>query len=373
MSVSYGGDSITFGDGTIVSSGSQGFKNKIINGNMAIDQRNAGANVTLSNTGETYQSVDRWNSNISSGLNNKVVVRQIDGANTSQSNYESGGSPPNHQYSLKISVATANTVSSGDVINIRQRVEYSNMYDVGWGTATASPLTLSFWVKSSITGTHGVFIHNGFDSTRMALTYTINTANTWEYKTLYIAPQTSTYSSTAWNATGLVIAFNVACGSNYLGATAGIWTTSGSYYGVTGQVNLLPTVNSNLYISGVQLEKGSTASTYEYRSYQKELILCQRYYARMPITGTYSLESYQGVTGYNRCLRTYTPFPVTMRATPNRVVVTTGSFTNVRGSSTTYAGLAPQSPSHADSFIETNNSTGLASYTSAADAMDAEL
>jgi hypothetical protein len=366
MSVSYGGDSITFADGSIVASGSQGFKNKIINGAMMIDQRNAGASLTI--TTNAQYSLDRWKSYMTQA--SKFSVRQMESSNTAASNYESSSAPTGFTNSIKVTSASAYSVLTGDYFTIGQNIEGYNIADLDWGKATAKTVTLSFWVKSSLIGTFGAALGNNAGNRGYPFSYTINVANTWEYKTVTITGDTTgTWETGFYN--GIVLYISLGTGATYSG-TAGAWT--GSFLtSATGATSVVGTSGATFYLSGVQLEKGTTASSFEFRSYQKELILCQRYYQRMPITGTYSLEAYQGATGYVRSMLAYTPLPVVMRATPNRVVITTGNFTNIRGSSTTYAGLAPQSPSHCSAFLETNNATGMSGYTGAVDAMDAEM
>jgi hypothetical protein len=272
MSVSYGGSSITFEDGSIVSSGSAGFKNKIINGAMMIDQRNAGAALTYS-ASEAVYNVDRWQAGAIGG--GTFTTRQMDSANTSASNYEASSAPTGFTDSLKITVGTADTsLASTDRYSIYQYIEGNNVADLDFGMATAKTVTVSFWTKSSVVGTYGVYLMNGSYNRGIPSTFTINVANTWEYKTITFAGDiTGTWFRD--NRFGLALGVSFAMGTTYQG-TKDTWTAS-AVFTTSSQTNFMATSGNTFYITGVQLEKGTTASSFEFRSYQKELMLCQRY------------------------------------------------------------------------------------------------
>jgi len=262
MSVSYGGDSITFADGSIVSSGSQGFKNKIINGNMTISQRwGTSANTPVG--GITY-TVDRWHLNLSQA--SKVSFQQDAG---------SVAPPVGFKDYIGLTSTSAYSVVSGDYASLRQSIEGYNIADLAWGTADAKSITLSFWVRSSLTGTFGGSINNSDYSRSYPYTYTINSANTWEYKTVVI-PGDTTGSWESTTSAGIHIGLGFGTGSAQV-QPAGSWY-NGTALGATGQTNVLGTNGATFYVTGVQVEKGTTASSFEFRSYQKELMLCQRYY-----------------------------------------------------------------------------------------------
>jgi hypothetical protein len=266
MSVSYGGSSITFEDGSIVSSGSQGFKNKIINGAMVIDQRNVGTSVALPDgASATSYVMDRW-AGYRVGTTTSTLQQSSDAPTGS-------GFVNSFIFTNGTGVTPGATASSG----VYQRIEGYNIADLCWGTASAKSVTLSFWVKSSLTGTFTVAIINAAYTRSYPATYTINVQNTWEYKTIVIPGCTDG----AWNTTngvGFSVNFDMGSGSTYT-ATANTW--SNNYYsGATGAVKLCQTTGATFYATGVQLEKGSTASSFEFRSFQKELILCQRYYEK---------------------------------------------------------------------------------------------
>jgi hypothetical protein len=312
MSVSYGGDSITFADGSIVASGSQGFKNKIINGAFMIDQRNAGAYIGGSNA---VYSADRWGVNSYNGSNQTGIflIQRMDSSNASAVGYESGSAPVGHTYSLKVTSSAATSVGSGGIYGIYQYIEGFNTADLNWGTANAVPVTLSFWTKSSLTGTFGGSLRNSAVNRSYPFSYTISTANTWEYKTVTITGDTSG----TWlkdNGVGIQLTISLGQGTSY-SSTAGTWQAAG-YNSVTGAVSVVGTSGATFYIAGVQFEKGSTASSFEFRSYGKELMLCQRYFGSYPQTnGTYWYNISTG--GYRRM---HYNFPVIMRATPSCTV-----------------------------------------------------
>jgi hypothetical protein len=309
--------------GTINASNDFGLKNRIINGAMVIDQRNAGAAVTINNTGAIQYSVDRLYG----------YGQSTDGVFTLQqdSDVPSGQGFRN---SLKAVVTTADaSIGATQLYQIGQRIEGFNVADLGLGTASASTMTLSFWVRSSLTGTFGGSFMNGGQNRSYPYSYTISAANTWEKKTITLTGDTSgTWLTT--NGTGLEVIWGLGVGSTYL-STANAW--AGSYLsGVTGQTQVIATSGATLYITGVQLEKGSTATSFDYRPYSTELALCQRYYEKSynidvaagasTVVGYASLISNSGVAG--QLWGSTVPFKVTKRATPT---ISTWSYTGVSG------------------------------------------
>jgi hypothetical protein len=282
-----------------------GFKNRIINGAMVIDQRNAGASVTVSG-GPTY-TVDRWKAwTITGGT---ATVQQ------------SSTTPTGSTNSLLWTVTgTDSSLAAGDYYLLAQYIEGYNTADLNWGATaasagkTASPITVSFWVRSSVTGTFSGVVSNNGQSRSYPFTYTINSANTWEYKTATIPGDTSgTWETT--NSTGIQLYFCLGVGSTYTG-TANAWAGT-VYLGATGQTNLMATNGATFYITGVQLEKGSTATSFDYRPYGTELYLCQRYY--WPFIFGDSLGQTPGPVGFGETTTTFIAplqYPQTMRATP---------------------------------------------------------
>jgi hypothetical protein len=237
-----------------------GFKNRIINGDMTIDQRNNGAAVTV-NQAAGFFAVDR---NTSYGSNSAGVF-------TAQ---RSTVAPAGFVNSLLNTVTTASSPTAGQEYGMRQNIEGFNIADLGWGTANAQSITISFWVRSSVTGTYaGSVCNNGYDRSYV-FTYTISAANTYEYKTVTI-PGDTTGTWLTDNSTGIRLQFNLGAGSSKTG-TAGVWS-AGYLQSATGSVNWIATSGATYYITGVQLEKGNTATSFDVLSYGTELALCQRY------------------------------------------------------------------------------------------------
>jgi hypothetical protein len=232
-------------------------RNRIINGQMTIDQRNAGASSTNANT----YTVDRW----------RVFGSQASKWTWQQSTVE----PTGFINSLSFTSSSAYTILSTDIFLLQQPIEGLNVFDFGWGTADAKPVTLSFWTRSSLTGTFAGSIRNSGNNRSYVFTYSISSANTWEYKTVTIAGDTTgTWLTT--NGIGLVLRFSISTGSNGE-TTAGSWQAA-DYYSTSGAVDLLATNGATWYVTGVQLEVGTQATSFEYRQYTTELQLCQRYF-----------------------------------------------------------------------------------------------
>lgn len=318
MSVSYGGDSITFADSSTISSGWTGYKNRLINGAMVIDQRKNGVTYP-SLGGQVLQfAVDRWKGWCNNGSTANVSLES------------STTAPEGFTNSIKATVTAAQTSHPSNFYSmIWQGIEGYNIADLGWGTAVAKNATLSFWVRASVAGSYGGHAVNNTGSSYPFL-YTINSPDTWEYKTVVIpGPTSGTWATTT--SAGVYIGFSLGAGSTQSG-TAATWNHSSSYfYGTTGQTNLFATNGSTLYITGVQFERGSTASSFEWRPYTTELALCQRFYYKSFEQGTKPADSaspgiYGTLAAYstNNCyLGTWFKFPVTMR-TPPTVVATYG-------------------------------------------------
>jgi hypothetical protein len=241
-----------------------GFKNRIINSAMVIDQRNAGASVTGSTTNPF--SVDRWQT--VSSQNSKFTAQQNAGSVTP---------PAGFINYLGITSSSAYSIVAADQFRIFQSIEGLNVADLAWGTANAATVTLSFRVYSSLTGTFGGSLANNAYARSYPFTYTISTANTWTTISVTIAGDTSgTWLTT--NGNGVIVSFGLGVGST-LSGTAGAWATA-SYVSATGATSVVGTNGATFYITGVQLEKGSTATSFDYRPYGTELALCQRYFEK---------------------------------------------------------------------------------------------
>ena len=279
------------------------FKNKIINGNMVIDQRNAGASVTQNTSGTQY-SLDRWN--IYGTQASKFTVQQNAGSVTP---------PAGFTNYLGVTSSSAYSLNGSDTFWFQQLIEGFNTADLDFGKSTAKTITISFWVRSSLTGTFGGVLKNSATDRNYPFSFTINSANTWEYKTVTVTGDQSGTWIGATNGLGLMVRFSL--GSNYTG-TAGAW--AGGYIDApTGQTNLVGTNGATFYITGVQLEVGTQATTFTTAggSYGAELALCQRYYYKIANGGV----SYVGF-GLARAFSgtqasAYIPMPVCMRAAPS--------------------------------------------------------
>jgi hypothetical protein len=240
-----------------------GTRNRIINGDMRIDQRNAGA--ALNNAANGSWAVDRW------------ARYQNVGASNIGRNLNSITPPAGFTNYLGIQISTAGTATASQYTNFQQSVEGFNAADFAWGTASAQSVTISFWVRSSLTGSQGFALQNAAAALGYPFTVNISAANTWEYKSITIpGPTTGTWDTT--NGRGITLIVDLGMGSNFR-FTSGSWQ-SVNVQGATGALNLNQTLNATFYITGVQLEPGTVATPFERRSYGQELALCQRYYQK---------------------------------------------------------------------------------------------
>jgi hypothetical protein len=290
-----------------------GFKNRIINGNMVIDQRNAGASFTVPSGGG--YTLDRWNTQASAA--SKFTVQQ------------SSTAPTGFVNSAKLTSSSAYSLGASDFFQFQQYIEGYNTADLGFGTANAKTVTLSFWVNSSLTGTFGLFLISDSTNRIYPTSYTINSANTWEQKTITLTGDvTGTWNTT--NSTGLRITWALGYGSNYANATANAWAAnSGTNFIPSGCVNFLGTNGATFYITGVQLEVGTTATNFDFRSIGTELQLCQRYYEKAydydvqvpPASSTYAWFTPTNTSAIgNSALHTNIKYSVAKRARPTVTV-----------------------------------------------------
>ena len=246
--------------GTGSATNATGFKNRIINGAMVIDQRNAGAQITPANND---YAVDRWQASVSQ--TGKMTTQQV-----------STVAPVGFSHSIKVTSTSAYSVLSGDYFMFNYKIEGFDTADLHFGSANAQTFTVSFWVYSSLTGTFGGCINNNAGTRFYPFSYAISSANTWEHKTVTVAADTSGTWIGATNGIGLYLRLTLGAGSS-VSQTAGVWTGS-TGLSVTGATSLVGTSGATWYVTGVQLEKGSTATSFEYRPYGTELMLCQRYF-----------------------------------------------------------------------------------------------
>ena len=278
-------------------------KNRIINGAMVIDQRNAGASVTP--TADPTYVLDRWAAGLSQA--SKYSVQQNAGSVTP---------PVGFSNYLGVTSLSAYSVGSGDYFTLQQRIEGFNTADLNWGTANAKTVTLSFQVYSSLTGTFGGSISNSAFNYSYPFSYSIPVANTWTTISVTIAGPTSGTWIGATNGIGMRVYFGFGVGSTYSG-TAGSWTGSG-LLSTTGATSVVGTNGATFYITSVQLEVGSSATGYEYRQYQQELALCQRYLPSCPTTSNVFAT---GMVMSTTTGRITVPFSVPTRTAPTGVTV----------------------------------------------------
>lgn len=247
-------------------------RNMIINGNMQIAQRGTSSGVS---TGQNTYLIDRFFARIQGSTGAATVSRETD-------------APNGLSKSLKITVDTADsTLDSGHYNRVHQEIEGYNGAQLKWGTADAKPASLSFWVKSSVTGTYSVGIYNGNADRSYVSEYTISAANTWEYKTIYIAPIT-TGSWVIDSSAEFRISWSLGAGNTFSTGTVDQWQSAFNFSS-SNNVNLMATLNATFFLTGVQLEVGDTATPFEHpRSYSDELARCQRYYEQINHYTNYS-------------------------------------------------------------------------------------
>ena len=286
-------------------------RNRIINGNMLIDQRNAGASVTIGSSAGTY-TLDRW---CAQSVNaSKFSVQQNAGSVTP---------PTGFTKYLGVTSLAATSSGSTDYYGFFQAIEGFNTADLAWGTANAASVTISFWVRSSLTGSFSASLTNSGSNRSYPFSYTVNAANTWEQKTVTVAGDTSGTWLTD-NSTGIYLRFDIGVGSTFRG-TAGTWAAA-NYYGVTGAVSVVGTNGATFYVTGVQLEVGSVATPYERQMYSDQLAQCQRYFVSFGGTGytgmNWASPQVSGSGGSGASVQ----FPIFMRAAPSLTVTGSGFY-----------------------------------------------
>jgi len=279
--------------GSMVAGSSYAWRNRIINGAMVIDQRNAGASVTQSVA--VVYTVDRWSCYGSAA--SKFTVQRNAGSVTPPAGYTNY---------LGVTSSSAYTVGASEFFFVQQVIEGNNISDLGWGASGAQTVTLSFWVRSSLTGTFGGTLSNDATNRVYPFTYTISAANTWEQKTVTVAGDTTGTWQTGTSG-GIVVNFNMGAGASVSG-TAGAWSGS-TLRAPTGATSVVGTNGATWYITGVQLEVGSVATPFERRDIGRELIMCQRYAI---VCGSCQT----GASEATNRLNVFEKFPVTMRSAP---------------------------------------------------------
>ena len=295
----------------VVNNSSMMFRNKLINGDMRIDQRNAGAAVTgVGGTPGVY-SLDRFRNGFPS-TTARYSIQQVNDA------------PAGFYNSLKVTITTPeSSLASNSVSVIGQIIEGFNCYDIKT-TGAQKPTAFSFWVKSSKTGTFVVEFGDFPNARAVSATYTISSANTWEYKTIAFPADTGA-TWTASNSSAAILQFFLFAGSDFTSGT--LQTTWASYTNANravGQSNLADTNGATFYITGVQLEVGTVATQFEHRPYGAELSLCKRYYATGRVSGLV------GYAGGRLSSFTDVNFEVEMRAIPTAYVSYNGTVGTIR-------------------------------------------
>ena len=317
-------------------------RNFLINGGCAIDQRNGGSSVT------TGFAIDR------------TQIEGFDGGGTG-TGQQVTDSPSGFTHSLKITVTGTDTsLASTDFYTLRQIVEGYNIAHLGFGASGGTSVTLSFFVKSSLTGNFSCSLGNGDNNRSYPIMYTINTADTWEKKTMtFPADTTGTWGT--GNGRGILVRWSLGAGSGRLG-TANQWNGSQAH-GATGTTNLFATNAATFQITGLQLEAGSVATDFEFRSYAQELALAQRYFQKNATAQMYLTL----VRTADNQHRLNLNLPVTMRATPTGTITSAdqdgGPSLTIEAGSSAHTIKVRQGPA-----VNTGSAPNVSEYT-----VDAEL
>ena len=307
-----------------------GNRNLIINGAMQIAQRGTSAVAASAN----YPSIDRFKA--WGGGDGVFTVEQ------------STTAPAGFTTSLKAQVTTADTsMAAGQYAQLSQQIEAQNLQHLEYGTSGAKTLTLSFYVRSSKTGSYSITIYKS-DSTEylFSKSYTIDSADTWERKIITITPDSNIKASGGAiandNGIGFYVFWNLAGGTNFDDATDNAWSSNTSHYHTSSQVNWMDNTSNNFYITGVQLEVGEQATPFEHRSFGDELSRCQRYYYK---TVADSAADGFGNGNVNSTVRVdgFIPFKQTMRASPTAIETngTAGDYRVNQGGANTTCNAVP--------------------------------
>lgn len=292
---------------------SMGFRNRLINSDMRIDQRNAGASV--SNIAGPIYTLDRW-----------VVIAAQASKITIQRNAGTVTPPAGFTNYLGITSSSSYPVTANESFSLEQIIEGFNVADLNWGTASAVPATLSFWVRSSLTGTFG----GSIATTKTAIwvmpfSYTVSVADTWTYVTVSVTAPTATGGANTDNTAGVYVRLGLGATGTSAGGTAGVWTNASNYTQPSGTVSVVGTNGATFYITGVQLEAGTVASPFERRDYGRELMMCQRYFYRRTV-GSQNNERFgmgmEWSTSIQLPFQHFTP----MRVAPS---ISSGNVTNI--------------------------------------------
>ena len=343
-----GTNGVTFFDTSLQGAAASPYvlKNRIINGAMVIDQRNSGASVTAN---DGVFPVDRFF--YYAYVNNKGTLQQNAAAVT----------PPTGFYNyLGFTSSSTYSIGAGEALTICQKIEGFNTADLDFGKATAKTVTISFWIRSSLTGTFGGSIQNSARNRSYPFTYTISVANTWEQKSVTIAGDTSGTWIGATNGVGMYLHFSVGTGTTYSG-TASVWG-SADYQSATGATSVVATNGATWYVTGVQLEQNTVATPFERRLYNQELANCQRYYYRIQSSnsGNRIVVTSGLINSTTACIYCSGGFPVTMRTSPT----STQSGLNINDSLVTNTVTSISNTTSMPNGFSLSFSTGTATLTS---------
>lgn len=294
------------------------YRNRLINGDFTISQRSSALTTT---TGGTYIA-DRWSLSSSN-------------ANITYSMFATANLTPNPMAG-RLSATTGTAAGAANFWGLVQAIEGTLVADLRWGTASASTITVSFWLRSSITGTFGVAIRNSAINRSYVTSVTQNVASTWEYKTVTIpGDQSGTWLTTT--GVGINVHITAGAGTNFL-TTANTWT-AGNFLGPTGMTNAMATNGNTFDVTGVQVESGSVATPYEFRPFTTEMLLCQRYFVSSYIYGTAAGAASSSNGSFrlvgndpSNALFMTSRWPVPMRGTPSVIIYQplTGTASNLR-------------------------------------------
>ena len=322
--------SITFSDSTTQSTTAPststfGFKNRIINGGMVIAQRGTSATNPLNATATpAYTTIDRLGAWADTALQTSWTIQQ------------SSNAPTGFSSSALITSTSASSLTTTTYETINQSIEAFNTSDLLWGTANAKACTFSFWVKCSLTGTFSGYVYNSGYGYSYPFTYSIPTANTWTFITISIpGPTGGTWLSNT-NGVGLQVGLSIAVGSSYQG-TANTWQSGSFIIGASGAVNMLTTNGSTFYTTGWQFEVGTQATSFDFRDYGSELILCQRYLYAISYGGSTYAAIASGYCESTTQGRFAIPFPVQARTAPTGLTASSASHFSTFGSTGAFA------------------------------------
>jgi len=314
-----------------------GMKNRIINGNMTIDQRNAGASLTI--TANPQYTLDRWYAGVTNA--SKISVQQ------------SSTAPTGFTKSMLVTSLAATTPGTSELYYMQQSIEGYNVSDLDFGLVTAKTITISFWVRSSLTGAFGAVLLNASSNRSFPFNYTISTADTWTKITQTIIGDTTGTWATD-NSVGFQLRFGLGAGATYQG-TAGSWGTTNAVT-TTGATSVVGTSGATWYVTGVQLEAGTTATDFENLQYGQQLALCQRYYWKwIPITGYNMIGA--GYSSSSTYAYIVTTNPIPMRSAPT--LASGGSFRLCSNTCNAVTGISIAASGLYTNFLNATTASGM--------------